>query len=120
VSGEQLTALKEQLARLTPEEKLEVARFLEEDLEEDAARELSPIGEPCGNAEKDQKRAQHMAWLKAHREEYAGQYVALDGDRLVGSGATIRQAHDQAISQGVEHPFLTHISSASDAPFGGW
>jgi hypothetical protein len=116
VSGEQLTALKEQLARLTPEEKLEVARFLEED----AARELSPFGEPCGDPDNDQKRARRMAWLKAHREEYAGQYVGLDGDRLVGSGATIRQAHDQAISHGVEHPFLTHISSASDAPFGGW
>lgn len=66
------------------------------------------------------KRAQHMAWLKANREEYAGQYVALDGDRLVGSGATIREAHEQARWQGVEHPFLTHISSVNDAPFGGW
>jgi hypothetical protein len=67
-----------------------------------------------------EKREQHMAWLKAHREEYAGKYVALDGDRLVGAGATIREAHEQARRQGVEHPFLTHISSVNDAPFGGW
>ncbi|HKF56785.1 MAG TPA: DUF5678 domain-containing protein [Blastocatellia bacterium] len=117
MSGDQLMALKEQLARLTPREKLEVARFLEED----AARDLSPRGaEPCSEPVNDQKRARRLAWLKAHREEYAGRYVALDGDRLVGSGATIREAHDEAISRGVAHPFLTHISSASDAPFGGW
>lgn len=67
-----------------------------------------------------QQRAQHLAWLKAHREEYAGQYVALDGDRLVGNAATIREAREQARQHGVEHPFLTHISSANEAPFGGW
>jgi len=67
-----------------------------------------------------EKKAQHMVWLKAHREEYAGQYVALDGDRLVGAGATISEAQEQARQQGVERPFLTRISSANDAPFGGW
>jgi Family of unknown function (DUF5678) len=67
-----------------------------------------------------EKKAQHMVWLKAHREEYAGQYVALDGDRLVGTGATISEAHEQARQQGVERPLLTRISSANDAPFGGW
>jgi predicted membrane GTPase involved in stress response len=70
--------------------------------------------------ERLEKMAQHMAWLKAHREEFAGQYVALDGDRLVGVGATIREAHEQARLQGVESPFITHISSVNDAPFGGW
>jgi hypothetical protein len=27
-----------------------------------------------------------LQWLKEHREEFAGQYVALDGDRLVAHG----------------------------------
>jgi hypothetical protein len=66
------------------------------------------------------KRAQHLAWLKAHREEYAGQYVALDGDRLAGSGKTMREANEQAQQQGVTHPFLVHIPSEQDVPFGGW
>jgi len=33
---------------------------------------------------------------------------------------TIREAHEQARQHGVERPFLTHISSVKDAPFGGW
>jgi len=65
-------------------------------------------------------RAQHLTWLKAHREEYSGQYVALDGDRLVGSGETLREANEQAQRQGVTQPFLVHISSEQSAPFGGW
>jgi hypothetical protein len=118
MSVEQLIRLKEQIARLTPAEKLELAKFLEEDA---ASFMLGGAQEAKGDeASAVQKRAQHMAWLRAHREEYAGLYVALDGDRLVGKGATIREAHDQAKRQGIAHPFLTHISSASDAPFGGW
>jgi len=118
MSGDQLTALKEQLAGLTPEEKLELARFLVQEATSVLQRDASESHrEPDAPAE---KRARRMAWLKAHREEYAGQYVALDGDRLVGSGATIREAHNQARRHGVPDPFLTHVSSASDAPFGGW
>jgi len=56
MSEKQLDLLKEQLAPLSPQEKLELAQFLTE----------------------------------------------------------------QARRQGVERPFLTHISSVNDAPFGGW
>ena len=66
------------------------------------------------------KRAQHLAWLKAHREEYADKYVALDGDRLVGYGSSIREANEQAGREGVNHAFLVHVSSVNNAPFGGW
>jgi hypothetical protein len=118
MSGEQLTALKEQLAALTPQEKLELAKFLEAQATADLSGSAPVL--PANGEVAAQKRAQHLAWLKAHREEYAGQYVALDGDRLVGNGATIREAREQARQHGVEHPFLTHVSSASDAPFGGW
>ena len=119
MSDEQLNLLKEQLTPLSPEEKRELAHFLLEQAKADQAVEgLS--GEIADWKAMSATRAQHMAWLKAHREEYAGQYVALDGERLVGSGSTIREAREQARRQGIEHPFLTHISSANEAPFGGW
>jgi len=112
MSSEQLDALKEQLLQLTPQEQLELARFLFEQVESDI---------PTSKSKMDAlKREQHLVWLKAHREEYSGQYVALDGDRLVGSGATISEAHAQARKQGVDDPFLVHVSSEIDAPFGGW
>ena len=114
MSDKQLDLLKEQLAPLSPQEKLELARFLTEQAKLDQAAEQGEA--VIDRAAADVKRAQHMAWLKAHREEYSGQYVALDGDRLVGVGLTIREAHEQARQHGVERPFLTHISSVNDAP----
>src|SRR5215510_14526507 len=118
MSNEQLNLLKEQLAPLSPQEKLELARFLTEQARLDQAEGRNGIA--VDHNDSAAKRKQQMDWLKAHREEYAGQYVALDGDRLIGVGATIREAHEQARRHGVERPFLTHISSVNDAPFGGW
>jgi Family of unknown function (DUF5678) len=118
MSDKKLDLLKEQLAPLSPREKMELARFLTEQarLDQPAEQRKADVDQTGAAI----KRTQHMAWLKGRREEYAGQYVALDGDRLVGAGATIREAHEQARRQGIERPFLTHISSVYDAPFGGW
>ena len=68
----------------------------------------------------DETRLRRLEWLKAHREEYAGQYVALAGDVLVGHGVTIREAHEQAKQQGVENPFLVRLTSESEVLFAGW
>ena len=118
MSNEQLIALKEQISSLTPQEKLELARFLTEE----TGSNLSPDSSASGGTESNAglKRIQHMEWLKANREEYAGRYVALEGDRLVGCGATIREANEQARRAGFAHAFLVHVSSMNEAPFGGW
>ena len=121
MSSQEISALKDQLASLTAQEKIELAKFLTEQIHSspssEALRTAAINADPSTAA---LKRAQHLAWLKAHREEYAGKYVALDGDRLVGSGSSIREAHEQARRGGVDHPFLVHVSSVNDAPFGGW
>lgn len=121
MSNEQLTALNDQLASLTPQEKAELAKFLSGQAESNASRGETATG-ASGSDPNDSalKRCHHMAWLKAHREEYAGKYVALDGDRLVGSGSNIREADEQARREGVDRPFLVHVSSENDALFGGW
>ena len=119
MSEEQISHLKAQLASLTPHEKLELARFLSEQTRLDAAAPNSEVA-AMNQSTAAEKRAQHLAWLKANREQYAGQYVALDGPRLAGNGATLREAHEQAQRQGVAQPFLVHVSSGQVAPFGDW
>jgi hypothetical protein len=59
-------------------------------------------------------------WLKEHRAEYAGQWVALDGDRLVSHGEDGRKVYAEAQAAGVEMPYLVHIEPADALPFGGW
>ena len=112
MSSEVLQELKERAASLTPEEMCDLEAFLREQVR--AKSKTPPIDD---DAERHRKQTE---WLKAHREEYAGRYVALVGDKLVGVGATIREAHEQAKANGIAEPLLAFVSSEKDVPFGGW
>ncbi|GEM_PF-2422240 len=64
--------------------------------------------------------SRELQWLKEHRQEYMGQWVALDGDRLVAHGMNGREVYDEARQLGVEVPALVKIDPSDDLPFGGW
>ena len=59
-------------------------------------------------------------WLKAHRHEYIGKWVVLDGDRLVGAGDDPQPIFAQARTQGVKVPFVTFIQEDLKPFMGGW
>jgi len=113
-----LEQIIEKALTLSPEEKEKLRHFLDLELEQVKAQDpAQPI--PHDNRH-DDTRARRLEWLKAHREEYAGQYVALAGDVLVGHGPTIREAHEQAKQQGIKNPFLVRLTSESETLFAGW
>ena len=58
-------------------------------------------------------------WLRENRQKYMGQWVALDGDRLISHGTNGKEVYDQAKAAGVAVPFLEHIVD-EEFPFGGW
>jgi hypothetical protein len=60
------------------------------------------------------------AWINAHREEYLGQWVALDGDHLVAHGTDAKEVYDQAREQGLTAPYLERVSPKQEAFMGGW
>ena len=64
--------------------------------------------------------SREMSWLREHGHEYTGQWVALDGDRLVSHGTNAREVYQAAKQAGVEVPFLHHIDPPDELPFGGW
>ena len=106
---ETLTQLKQQIVSLDKREKQNLAEFLAEELSGgDAAS--APLRSDDAMLE----------WLKANREKYAGRYVSLIGDRLVGDGETLREAREKAEANGCPNAFTTIIYSETDAPFGGW
>lgn len=115
-----LETIKQQIVTLSPREKSELARFLDQQQEKDKVNSAAATIALDEMEAADRKRQQHMAWMKAHREEYAGQYVALDGDRLVGQGRTLAEAHQQAQQNGVREPFLVRLTSESEVLVGGW
>jgi Family of unknown function (DUF5678) len=99
-------------------EKQKLRQALDAELEHPNPKNTQPTLDT--NGEDQAMRERRLDWLKTHREQYAGQYVALAGDTLVGHGRTMREAHDQARKNGVEKPFLVHLTSESEVLFAGW
>ena len=60
------------------------------------------------------------AWINAHREEYLGQWVALDGDLLVAHGTDAKKVYDEARERGITAPYLERVSPKQEAFMGGW
>lgn len=116
MSVELIETIKQQAAGLTPQEKSQLGRYFLEQAKLDQAKPPSPVSRDVDEL----KRRRQLEWLKAHREEYAGLYVALDGDRLVGKGKTILEARAQARQNGVENPFLMRMTSENEILPGGW
>ena len=118
MSTTSLDLLKQQASALTSQEKSLLANYLLEQAQQDERQPSSASSAVPAAA--DDERRQHLEWLKAHREEYAGQYVALDGNRLVGCGPTLREACEQAQQNGVAQPFLVRVTSEHETLFAGW
>ncbi len=64
-------------------------------------------------------RAEQL-WLEQHRAEFAGEWVALEGGRLLGHGADARTVYQTALSLGVAAPLLVKVELSDELPFGGW
>lgn len=85
-------------------------------------RWLDENGTPNGRdiAHSD-RSAKSLRWLHENREKYSAQWVALDGDRLIASGATAKEVYSKAKAEGVEIPFVELVTGRESGPFtGGW
>ncbi len=59
-------------------------------------------------------------WLQKHRAQYAGQWVALDGDHLIQAGHSAKEVHDVARAQGVPHALIFLVEPPDALPFAGF
>ena len=92
---------------------LEEQRQLRRLLEEEEAKALAPLSSP-------NRFAQEMAWVQVHRAEFAGQWVALDGEQLLAYGTDAREVFAAARESGVHEPLVLKIEATDALPFGGW
>lgn len=61
-----------------------------------------------------------LSWIEEHREEFAGQYVALDGDRLVAHGSDPQEIIAAVRASGLNGLFFTLVQPADAPPFAGF
>jgi hypothetical protein len=59
-------------------------------------------------------------WLSEHAREYAGQWVALDGDRLIAHGPDARSVYAAANADGAYMPLVTQVEDPDAPPYIGF
>jgi len=74
------------------------------------------IGGPGSGAARE--RAE-FRWLALNRQQYAGRWVALDGNTLLAVGDTARDVY-AAIASHEGTPLVTRIEAEGEAYFAGW
>jgi hypothetical protein len=117
MSATLLDAIKQQASGLSTKEKFTLAHYLLEQ-----ARQEKPQNESTDNGNTNEEvRQRRMAWLKANREQYGGQYVVLDGDRLLGVAKNYPEGRRIALDAGVPDAFINYLSKPDEIGYmGGW
>lgn len=104
----------------TLEQILEEAKKLPPEEQRRLRAALNALGSNGDTQPAYRTNEQERSWINAHREEYLGQWVALDGDRLVVHGTDAKQVYDEAREQGITAPYLERVSPKQEAFIGGW
>lgn len=71
------------------------------------------------SAEPVNEHRSELEWLAKHAGPYAGQWVALDGGRLIAHGPKLADVRADAQAAGVKEPLFASVPN-DDLPFGGW
>ena len=100
---------------LLPDDQARLRQWLEEQSTR-TAREL----QRQDNLKEDELRHQLiLQWLKENRAKYVGQWVALDGDKLIAHSNNAQEVYAAAKAAGVKIPFVEQVIE-NELPFGGW
>ena len=109
MTSSEVERIIEELRRLAPDEKRRVREVLDR---EDQLRVQA--------TDRSIDLSRELRWIDEHRLEYAGQWVAVRGDRLLSSGPDGATVYEAARAAGDERPFVTRVKPADDLPFAGW
>ncbi len=109
-------SILQQVAMLPPGEQTRLRALLFNGAgEQNALRREPPIRLATPIREPDLPGA--MQWLADNSERYAGQWVALDGDRLIAHGANHDEVAEAAKSDGAYLPLITSVEPKAERPF---
>lgn len=109
-----------QFAALPFGDQLRLRQMIETRFKREPALETTPVREavfvaPIPEPDPEPNRC----WLKEHQHEFAGEWVALDGDRLIAHGADAAAVYVAADADGAYLPLVTYLLPAGTPPFAG-
>jgi len=82
--------------------------------------EESPARLSWESTEPGNERREELRWLAKESGPYAGEWVALDGPRLVAHGEKLAEVRAAAKAAGSVDPIFASVPKDKDLPFGGW
>ena len=116
----QLEIVWTQASRLPPADLAQLIKRAADALARQSAPSTPRYAALFGSAGSEKFR-QAQAWLAANRAIYLGQWVCLDGDKLVSHGADAKQVYAEAKAQGLATPFMEQVQAEETGPYwGGW
>ncbi len=71
-------------------------------------------------AEQVRKFKLAMNWIHENREKYLGQWVCLDGDKLISHGTDAKKVYAEGRENGIKAPFLERIVEEEKYFLGGF
>lgn len=95
-------------------------RRLREWLQEQERRDTENQQRQEAVREEMEKFHKAMKWIDENRAQYLGQWVALDGDRLISHGTDARQVHNEAKAAGIKVPFVERVIEEQEPFYAGW
>jgi hypothetical protein len=105
-----LEQILEDARALSPEERRRLREALDR---EEATAQSTLIGSSSS-------RALERKWIVEHRDEFLGQWVALDGDHRIANGNDARDVYTSAREAGIAVPFVVRIENNDEPSMGGW
>lgn len=94
--------------------------MLEEKLKRGDQNGLSALPRVVAKGLPNKDRTREAEWLRKHRDDYAGLWVALDGERLIASGDDLKQVAKTARRLGVADALMMRVESNDCLPFAGF
>ena len=115
MSVEVLDSIKKQVTILTPQERSILVKYILEQTAEDQNQNGK------SQTATDEIRQRRMAWLRANQAKYGGQFVVLDGDKLLGTSKSFVEGRKIAVEAGVPNAFVNYLSKPDEEGyFGGF
>lgn len=107
-----------EIQALTFEQRRELRRLLNGSSAASPAEPLM-ISPPriLGRGAPGKDRSREKAWMENHASEYANQWVALDGDRLISHGPKFGPVINEARKQGVPDALVAFVEPKDALPF---
>jgi hypothetical protein len=105
-----------QIIRQWPiEQRQRLRLLLDEDLQTENSRPLDPVAPLIIPPDEFAAKWElERRWLEDNRQNYAGRWVALDGDHLLAAGSNAREVYAALKAAGISGSLVTRVEHPDD------